>query len=152
MTKRRLKLFIIVGAVLLGSLVPFPTTIVPEWRLQFIDQDDNPIPGMQVTAVCQHYTYTDDDYCASDARQTSGPDGYVSFPAKQVWLSLGGRAIRALPRYALVLVHGSVGISAYLLVIRPVGFDGPQTVDYKPGQPPPGKVVYVRRNGETAYQ
>ncbi|MFZ1699394.1 MAG: hypothetical protein WBO10_08590 [Pyrinomonadaceae bacterium] len=140
----------VICTVLLALLfVPYPTTVVPEWNLQFVDEHRQPIPRLHIEQTCDHFTYfIATSVCGkySDSRQYTDADGRVVFSEKVVYLGLLSRILRTIRSYALLIFHGSVGIRADLNVIGGRTLPGgrrykPQYHNFSGGIPADGIVV-----------
>ena len=127
---RRRKLLAL-ALILLLSFVPFPTTIIPDWQLRFVDESGTPIPGVWARISCYHYSYGNENRCPDDLGQTSDANGYVKFPGQSVWLGVLPRIALTAFAYLTLIAHGSVGISAYVVVSTPDGFRDLPPVDYR---------------------
>jgi hypothetical protein len=147
LTVRRI-IVLLAGAIFVLSLIPFRTTIVREWEIQFVDEGGNPIPGVHVEEVCQHYTFSEHNICADypDSRQISDFDGKVRFSAKSISLNAISRIFRAAFFYLTLIAHGSVGIDAYLIVSAPAGYDSEGLIRYLPDKNPPAEIVLRSRD------
>lgn len=124
-------------------LVPYPTTVVPEWNLQFLDENQKPIPNLYVEQTCDHYTYfTTASVCGkySDSRQNTNAEGRVIFSEKVVYLGLLSRILRTIRAYVLLAFHGSVGINAEINIIDDRRFK-PQYHNFSKGIPADGIVA-----------
>lgn len=147
MTRSRFKRNLIVLGllILVLSLIPFPTTVVPDWEIRFVDENGSPVSGVNVEEVCQHYTFTEANVCAQypDARQTTGADGFVRFSRKPIWLSAISRIFRSAFFHLTLLAHGSVGIEAYLVISVPMEYESIGLIRYVPDQLPPNNIVLM---------
>lgn len=138
---RKWKLLVLLGILLL-SFVPFPTTIVPEWHVRFVDEAGAPVPGVSARISCYHYSYSNKNRCPDDEGRTSNANGEVVFPGQSIWLGLLPRIFLTAVGYALLLAHGSVGIDAYLVVSTPQGYEGiPGVVEFTNAQ----QIVRLKR-------
>lgn len=103
-----------VGCVLLlVTLFPFKTTVVPEWRVSVLDERQRPIDGVEVRRTWTYYPYTDVGD-TEDIVRTSG-DGLAVLPSQTVRLNLLSRGILCCLNLAGG-VHSSWGLSASLSV------------------------------------
>ena len=133
---RRYTVSLILALIL---LVPFPTTVVPEWRLRVIDQNGQPFVGEEVREYWQHYSLESDGH--REERRTD-ENGYVVFPERRIWSPLLWRIVSTSLAAVLTLAHGSMGVSAWVMVVGYSTNGG--TRDYKPGVPLPGEIVLQR--------
>ena len=102
--------------LLVITLYPFKTTIVPEWGLRVVDDSYAAVPAIKVTEHWQHYLF---DAEAQEDVRTTREDGRVSFPARTMRASLLHRAFATVVKvsrygerarlnaYASVVVWGS---------------------------------------------
>jgi hypothetical protein len=135
MTRRRA-----LGLLLIISfLVPYPTTVVPEWKIRVIDQDGRPFVGEEVREIWQHYSLESEGH---EEERLTDEKGYVVFPERRIWSPLLWRIFSTGIAAALTLAHGSMGVSAWVMVIGYSTNGG--TRDYKPGKPLPGEIVLQR--------
>lgn len=116
--------------ILLLSFVPFPTSIIPDWQIKFVDESGTPVPGVSARISCYHYSYSNQNRCPDDTGQTSDANGFVELPGQSVWLGVLPRIALTGIAYLKLIAHGSVGISAYVVVSTPEGFESVLPVDY----------------------
>jgi hypothetical protein len=122
-------------------LIPFPTTIVPEWKLRVVDEAGMPFAGARVRQSWHHYSYGVGDIDERDA----DADGYVAFPERKIWYPILYRILRTGLAALLSLAHGSIGIRADVWAYPPYPQeDGSRFVEYKPGEPQAQKIVLRR--------
>lgn len=118
---------IILTVALLILFIPFPTLIVPNWKVQAIDVDGNVCPDQEVTETWAHYSiYIGLGNFQSEARRTNN-EGYVEFPERKVWAPLIWRAIGSIANI-LTLAHGSAGPDASIYTI---GLKDKAWIDYQ---------------------
>jgi hypothetical protein len=130
--------------LLLGSacaailFAPFPTTAVPEWKVQVVDGQGRALKGELVRQYWQDYSL--ESCCgggSADAR--TDENGYVIFPRRSVWASLFSRVVNPPIAELMTLAHGSAGVHANVMVW---GRDNNAvSVKYEPGEPLPDKIV-----------
>ena len=119
---------IIIIAALLILLIPFPTLIVPNWRVQVVDFNGNVCPNRNVRETWSHYSiYINDGNFQWEDRQTNS-EGYVEFPERKVWAPLIWRAIGSVIANILILAHGSAGPHA---TINTTGLKDKAWIDYR---------------------
>lgn len=128
--------------VLVGAggilLYPFKMNVVPEWRVRVVDQERTPLRRVEVTEYWSHLSVELDDH---QADSTTDDEGYVTFPARSIRVSLLRRGIYP---FIKVLRHdGEYGPSAYLIAAGDINHT---TVNgfYRPGRPLPEEVVRRR--------
>ncbi len=120
-------------------LVPFPTTVVPEWKITVLDQTGKPFANWEVREYWQHYSLESDGH--QDNRLTD-ENGYVVFPERTIWSPLLWRIASTSLAALSVIAHGSMGIDAWVMVY---GYStGGGTRTYKPGEPLPNEIVIQR--------
>jgi hypothetical protein len=134
---RRQALFL--GLVIL-FLIPYPTTVAPEWRARVVDGAGRPYAGMEVTQGWKHYSLELDGGVNYETRRTDG-DGYVTFPKRTFWAGLLSRGFRRALTAAMAIAHGGGGIHADIAATGPQGY---RSVEYRPGEPPPTELVLPR--------
>jgi hypothetical protein len=132
--------YVLIACVLLALfLIPFPTGVVPEWKLRVLDRDGNPISGERVRETWQHYSLEGDGH--EDERLTD-QNGYVVFPARKIWSPLLWRIVSTGSAAVSTLFHGGMGVHAWVMVIGYSTTGG--TRSYEPGQPLPSEIVLTR--------
>jgi hypothetical protein len=125
--------------VLVASVVPFPTTTVPEWKLRYVDKRGNPVPGLLVSQTWQNYSIE------SRANYTDGStdlQGYVTFPEHKSWSPLLVRLVHPVLNILSTGVHASFGSSSWVIPKCDVKESGPAQAVYY-GQPLPTEIVVV---------
>lgn len=134
MSRRKLFAIAILIVIALG-FVPFESTLVEPWEIQFVDPEGLPISNVSGAIACYHYTYFESDLCSdeSDRSQETGKDGKITFSRKSFRLSLMSRIGRSLLAYPLVLAHGSVGRKVYLLISVPTKYESVSLIYYENG-------------------
>ena len=140
MTRIRQRLIGVIASVAaLGmlSLIPFETTVVPEWRLRVVDERGRPCGNMQVNQGWQDYS-VDISGGNNGERKFTNSDGYVTFQRQGIRASLTRRIVNSTIAHALVLAHGSVGISGYVFAS---GMKNGPWLNYTPGNPPPDTII-----------
>jgi hypothetical protein len=125
------KVILVVGIlILIASFYPIESTVVPAWRLQVVDERGKVCTGTQVNEGWKHYSL---DLEAGDYGEHKFTDanGYVEFPKRTIKASLIRRIVAPMIAHALVIAHGSTGISGYVFAS---GMKEGPWLDYKPGQ------------------
>lgn len=132
----KIALAVLATVVLCLLIYPFQLTVVPEWRLRVIDDDGDPVAGINVTEHWQHYLI---EATGHEEVQTTGADGFVHFRARTIRAGLMHRFVAhltKLPRsgvdgrtdiYSAVVAWGSKQHSTAVLV-RPEGTSPPATI------------------------
>lgn len=103
--------------ILIAAVFPFPSVVVPLWRVQVLDTNDNVCVRQTVDQSWAHYSFS--DVSESDYRKTD-PNGFVEFPERTISKNLAQRIVYPIIAYALILAHGSAGIHAYVYASEPV--------------------------------
>ena len=95
------------GLILL--FVPFPSQMVPEWRIQFRDEAGLPTQRRVVEQSWKSYTY----FAAGgyDQRCTD-EDGSVVFPQRYLWSGIFARIASPILANVMTLAHGGEGTTA----------------------------------------
>ena len=95
------------GLILL--FVPFPSEMVPEWRMQFSDEAGLPSQYRVVEQSWKSYTY----FAAEGYdRRCTDESGSVVFPKRYLWSGILARIASPLLARMMTLVHGSEGTTA----------------------------------------
>ena len=102
-----------VMAVLAVSFVPFPTEMVPEWRLRFETEEGGPLASVVVQQGWRSYTYP---VSRGYEQRCTDSDGVVIFPKRYLWAGLISRIVFPVLAEAMTLAHGSTGTDAYVQV------------------------------------
>lgn len=119
MTKQNTRMTVWVMAAIASVvlLAPFPTTLVPEWRIQVIDMEGEPVSNVQVK---QEWSYSETLW-TSEAVQMSNELGIVVFPERHFYAPLSLRIFArsidivnnaVMPHGARTGVYSSVRSSA----------------------------------------
>jgi len=113
-------------------LIPYPTTVVPEWKIRVLDRYGAPVEGEPVREVWQHYSYESESH---GEELPTDADGYVTFREREIWASPLRRVVFTCWAALWTLAHGSMGESAWVLVPGRSAYH-PEFV-YKAGTPLP---------------
>jgi hypothetical protein len=140
---RTSKRTIIIVALLLCAvilLIPFPTTVVPEWKITVVDTTGKPFANWEVRQYWQHYSLEREGHRKD--KLTDG-NGYVVFPERRIWSPLLWRIVStSLAALEALVAHGSIGIDAWIMVY---GYStGGGTRTYKPSEPLPNEIIIQR--------
>ena len=128
------------------SLIPFPTTLVPEWKVQVVDENGNPYKGKLVRQACSNYTLGIHPCSgAEDTDKLTDENGYVIFPERKITASLFSRIIRSILNFVMIFAHGSYGVDIYLDSSGPQGY---KMLEYVPGKPLPEKFILPSKVSE----
>jgi hypothetical protein len=133
---------ILIGSIVISIavlFVPLNTVVVPEWRVQLINEYGVPYQGKLVRQFCDNYTLgVSPCQDAPDAMQNTDSNGYVVFPERIISMNLGARIFRTLTNVLFAFSHGSLGTSVYLDSSGPKGY---KTLSYVPGVAPPDRFI-----------
>lgn len=142
--KSLLGLVLLLGLLVVG-LIPFNTTLVPEWRLKVTDEAGVPYVGQGIRQFCYSYTLgMSPCHDSNDFVRETDASGFVAFPERTINASLLSRIVRSI--YHLVmqkLADGSYGEQVYVDATGPSGY---KTLEYIPSEAPP-EVFVLRRSG-----
>jgi hypothetical protein len=138
LSRRFLRHPVSLAGVALILLLPYKTTVVPEWRIRVIDETGRSFAGATVRQEWHHYSY---DVSDGDARTADGA-GYVVFPERTFTAPLLYRVLRAGLAYLLTIAHGSVDIRASVWAFSSGSVS--KFIDYKPGTPLAKEIVLRR--------
>jgi hypothetical protein len=106
MSRRRL----IIVLVALILLIPYKTTIVPEWKIRAVDKQGKPIPHARF-----RQGWDNDSYGIHGMEVREGDDnGYVVLPERSFYAPLIYRIPGSALAYLMLLAHGGVGNDASL--------------------------------------
>lgn len=101
-----------------AAFVPLiPRVVVPEWKIQFVDEQGAPVPSVQVDQLWKDYSL--EFWKAgenSDRLRQSGIDGILSLPAREIRVSLfqlGASKIR--DAIMSINPHASFGPNSYII-------------------------------------
>lgn len=136
MSRRR----IIVVILLTLLVIPFPTIVVPTWRMRIVDTFGNPCKDREVTTTWAHYTISVLGNGFHSGQQNTDGDGYVEFPTRTIWAPMIWRLIAPVLAYPLTLAHGSVGVYATIDTDEKVD-RSKAWISWRPGEPLPQEII-----------
>ncbi len=112
------------------ALLPYPTTVVPEWSIRVVDGNGAPVVGGTVRETWRDYSLEGDGH---EEELLTNRAGYVVFPERKIWAPPLFRVLFTSCAAVSTLAHGSMGPHASLMVPRSSlsGLD----CDYEPGRP-----------------
>jgi len=138
MSRRKILLLVFI----LVLLFPFPTTVVPEWKVRVADQNGKPFVGESVMQSWKHYSLDWSGCCDNTETRTTDENGVVIFPKRTIWAGLLRRLIFPMWAEVMSLAHGSTGIHSYIWV---KSYSMPKgTKDYVVGELPPQEIILPR--------
>jgi len=130
------KALLIISVVVLGGLlIPFNTTLVPEWRVRVVDEQGSPYRSKLVRQFCDDYRLGVSPCSdANDSMKLTNEDGFVVFPERKITMNALTRIARSVFNLFGALLHGSYKVDIYL---DSSGRQGTKTLKYVLGQPLP---------------
>jgi hypothetical protein len=140
---KRTRLLLICVALLsmiLASIYPVETTVVPAWTLNVVNEDGNIVAGALVREHWKHYSIESTSH-EQDLR--TDQDGQVTFPARTIRASLLSRILGPIVNRFTEGVHAGVGPHAYVVALDK-GSEGEAV--YTPGESLPVQLVLRARN------
>ncbi len=81
---------LVIGLVVVVSLYPLETIVVPEWRVRIVDEAGTPLRNSGVREVWQHYSIESKDH---EEDPLTDNDGYVTFPKRTLRAPLAARIV-----------------------------------------------------------
>jgi hypothetical protein len=136
MKKKLIPILILLTAL---AFIPFNTTLVPEWKVQVIDENGNPYKEKLVRQFCYNDTLgTSPCSDANDSLKLTDENGYVVFPERKINMSLLFRLVRPVLNFVMLFAHGGYGVEIYLDSTSP---QGRKTLKYVSGEPLPEKFI-----------
>jgi hypothetical protein len=139
-TKRRYLIFAISCLTAALLFYPFESAVIPTWKLQVVDVNENACRDMSVTQSWGHYSLYLDGGGGSDDRFTD-INGYVEFPERTIRASLLRRTIVPVIAHILAIAHGGGGADG---AVWASGIKDVAWLSYKVGKPLPGKMRVER--------
>lgn len=134
---RRSTILVMAIAIL---FVPFPTVVVPTWKVRIIDTVGKPCSNQRVDTSWGHYTiHVFDNAYNADTKRTDS-DGFVEFPARTIWSPLIWRLIAPVLASVFYLMHGGGGI--YATIDTDDKADTSRAwISWRPGEPLPSEIL-----------
>lgn len=95
--------------------IPFPTQAIPEWKIQVVDEKNQPLSNVQVLQYWDNYTY----WGYYDRRENTYTDenGFATFSPKYIWVSAISRIIFPPIAFLSQMAHGSAGTHSSIRTI-----------------------------------
>ncbi len=137
MTKKQNAILVLIVGLIL-SFIPFPTKVVPEWKLKVVDENGRPYKNQIVRQFCENYTLGVDPCSNNDSLSRTDENGYVLFPERKIWMSFSMRIINSIFNYLMLIAHGGVGTDIFLDSSGPNGY---KTLKYYSWKPLPKEFV-----------
>jgi hypothetical protein len=111
-TQKKLRWWFLPLVSLIFLFIPFPTTRVPEYRLQVFDSDNRPSPHVLVEFNWHDYDYGREGWESVRSDQNAE----VVFPEQRLWASTASRIF--FPSLAVLseLAHGGSGYTVFIRV------------------------------------
>jgi hypothetical protein len=130
----------IVIILLVVLLVPFPTVVVPTWKVRIADTTGRACSNQRVDTSWGHYTINVLGNAFNSETKFTDPDGYVEFPTRTIWSPLVWRLVAPLISGILNLMHGGGGI--YATIDTDDKADKTKAwISWRPGEPLPSEIV-----------
>ena len=126
--------------LLVLSLIPKESLVVPAWSVQVAGIDSRPVEGINVRQVWQDYTLESKSH---EEMRVTPSDGRVSFPERRISASRLMRGVGAIRNVLSSGVHASFGPSSLLVIWGKDDLEG--NASYVPGQPLPDRVTVQKR-------
>lgn len=139
MSKRTIIILIILSLL----ITPFPTKVVPNWKIRIVDTFGNACNNQEVETSWGHYTIHVFGNADNQDRQNTDETGYVEFPTRWIWAPLIWRLIAPVFSFFLTLMHGGGGIYATIDTKNKVD-KSKAWISWKPGQSLPDEIVVER--------
>lgn len=109
---KKIKIWHLAVIVMAILFIPFPTELVPEWKMQFRKKDGTVAAGVVAEQSWRSYSFSAGGY---DQRCTD-QNGEVTFPRRDLWSGMFSRLVSPLLAEVGSLAHGSTGTSANVRV------------------------------------
>lgn len=109
--RRRIIIVAVVIAVFL-FFVPFPTELVPEWKVRVVDEQNRPLRKVNVEQSWTNYTFGESGF---DNKYTD-ENGFVVFPPRLLRTGAFSRVVYPPLAALTLLAHGSTGTDAHVRV------------------------------------
>ena len=109
--------------VLVISLIPFPTELVPELKLQVVNVKNQPLANVATEQSWKNYTFFGVEGFEESCTDS---DGIVVYPRRMLWASAFSRITFPLLAQLGTLIHGSTGTVSDVRV-----FDRNYTSDFQ---------------------
>lgn len=103
-----MKRWLVIVMVIVLLLIPFPTEMVPEWKLRVVDREGNALAGVQIEEAWTNYSYFGQH--AYELRR-SDKSGEVIFPRRMLWAGAIQRVSGIVISNVMIIAHGSKGLS-----------------------------------------
>ena len=132
--QKRIAIVVVATLIAVIILYPIETTVVPEWRIQTIDQSGRPISQVPLRQSWENYRIkaeSYEEYTATDA------NGITTFRARTIKANLLRRIVRSISTLNL---HGSPGPVATIHVLQPYASATTEAY-YEPGKPLVNQIV-----------
>lgn len=133
---RRALRFWLLALGVMALLIPFPTTTVPDWHLEVVDEKGLPLPRAEVVERWSHGLV----WGENSESKLSDESGVVEFPRRSFWCPFVIRIAASVIDYVnrLAMLHGSrVGPWATVWIRG-----GRDFVYYAPGGELRSRIVY----------
>lgn len=92
-------------------LIPFETTVVPEWEITVVDANGKPLPKVFVCQYWQHYSLEEMEHKED---KWTDENGKVTFPRRSIKANLIQRIIGPIREFCTLLFKASYGPHSYV--------------------------------------
>lgn len=112
----KLKKWHIVLIVLFLLFMPFPTEMIPEWKMLVVDNKNKPLSNVRTEQNWKNYTFFATQ--GYDSKCTNSK-GKVVYPSRYLWAGTLSRIVSPLWANVMTLAHGGTGTSAHIVLADP---------------------------------
>lgn len=133
-------ILVLLVLLFLLSLIPINTVLVPEWKVQVVDENGTPYKGQIIRQSCHNYTLDVHPCSGTEGSiQKTDENGFVVFPERRIEMNGISRIFRPVGSLLqAVFLHGSLGRSIYLDSVGPKGM---KTLKYISDESLPEKLI-----------
>jgi hypothetical protein len=135
-TKKRHRIIAILCFIALIAY-PFESNLLPVWRLQIVDVNENVCRNMLITQSWGHYSLYPKSGSGGLDKRFTDINGYVEFPERKIRASLLRRVFMPVISYILTIAHGGGGVDG---AVWATGIKDWGWLSYKAGKPLPDKM------------
>lgn len=101
---------ILLVAIAVVLFMPFPTEMIPEWKMQVVDEQNQPLADVRAEQSWRNYAFWGGDGYVTKCTDSNG---YIVFPRRFFWAGTVSRIVFPLLAKAVTpLSHGSTGTYA----------------------------------------
>jgi hypothetical protein len=95
------------------AFIPFPTELVPEWKVQIVDEQNQPLPNVKTEQSWKSYTFF---FVEDYEEKCTDSNGVVIYPKRFLWAGALSRIVSPIFADIMTLAHGSTGTNASVRV------------------------------------